>query len=143
MFRERLTVKNTENIKLTAEIENLPCLMTFISKFALRHGMTVEKISEIQLVLEEAFLNICLYAYPGGTGEVEVNCSIESDRAVIEIVDTGIPFNIMAQGSPDVTADIQERNIGGLGCLLIRKLTDMAVSRREDGKNILTLASRL
>ena len=132
-----------KNIKLIADVENLGSLMSFVSECARDQGIAPDRVSEIQVVLEEAFANICKYAYAGEQGEVEVNCFSEGDSAVIEIIDSGIPFDITAQELPDITADITERKIGGLGCLLIRKLMDLVVYRREDGKNILRMTSLL
>ncbi len=136
-------MQKIKNIKLTADIENLESLMSFFSECARDQGIVPERINEIQVVLEEAFVNICKYAYAGGRGEVEVNYFSESESAVIEIIDSGVPFDITAQELPDITADIHERKIGGLGCLLIRKLMDMVVYRREGGKNILRFTSLL
>jgi serine/threonine-protein kinase RsbW len=132
-----------KNIKLASDLENLGSLISFVSEFACDQGMAPGRISEIQLVTEEAFVNICRYAYAGGRGEVDVNCSSEDGRFVVEIIDSGGPFDLTEQELPDIMADIHERRIGGLGCLLMRKLTDMVVYRREDGKNILRLTSLL
>ena len=96
--------------------------------------MTPERPGELQVALEEAFVNICRYAYAEGPGDVEVSFFSEGGNTVIEIIDSGMPFDITAQELPDITADIRERKIGGLGCLLIRKLMDGVIYRREDGK---------
>jgi serine/threonine-protein kinase RsbW len=40
---------------------------------------------------------------------------------------------------PDVTADVDERKIGGLGVFLIKKLKDEVRYRRENNRNILNL----
>ncbi len=130
-------------IKLTSDMENLGSLMSFVSEWAQGQGMAPERINEIQLVLEEAFVNICRYAYSGRRGDFEVNCFSESGSSVIEIIDSGIPFDITAQALPDITADISERRIGGIGCLLIKNLMDKVVYRRENGKNILRLTDLL
>jgi anti-sigma regulatory factor (Ser/Thr protein kinase) len=130
-------VQEIKKIKLSSDMENLGNLRSFVSECARNLDITPERVGEIQVVLEEAFVNICRYAYTEGRGDVEVNCFSESDRTVIEIIDSGVPFDITVQELPDITADIRERKIGGLGCLLIRKLMDTVVYRREDGKNIL------
>jgi anti-sigma regulatory factor (Ser/Thr protein kinase) len=136
-------VQKIKNIKLTADMESLGSLVSFVSEWARDQGMAPERVNEIQVVLEEAFVNICKYAYAGRQGDVEVNCFSESDSTVIEIIDSGIPFDITAQALPDITADIPERKIGGLGWLLIKSFMDMVVYRRENGKNILRLTSLL
>jgi len=127
------------SIKLSADLENLARLTSFVSECARDRGITKERGVDIQIAVEEAFVNICSYAYVGGRGEVEVNCSSNGDSFVIEIIDSGIPFDITILEDPDITADISKREVGGLGGLLIRKLMDMAVYRRESNKNILRL----
>jgi serine/threonine-protein kinase RsbW len=127
------------NIKLAADMENIGTLMAFISECARDQGMAPDRSREIQLVLEEAFVNICKYAYAGRRGGVEVSCFSEGASVVIEVIDSGVPFDITAQELPDITTDIQERQISGLGCLLIMKMTDRVVYRRENGKNVLKL----
>jgi anti-sigma regulatory factor (Ser/Thr protein kinase) len=127
------------SIKLSADLKNLERLTSFVSECAREQGITEERGFDIQIAVEEAFVNICSYAYVGGSGEVEVNCSSNGDSFVIEIIDSGVPFDITVLEDPDVTADISEREVGGLGGLLIRKLMDMVVYRREDNKNILRL----
>jgi serine/threonine-protein kinase RsbW len=127
------------SIKLSADLKNLERLTSFVAGCARGQGITGERDVDIQIAVEEAFVNICSYAYVGGRGEVEVNCSSEGDSFVIEIIDSGVPFDITALEDPDVMADISERKVGGLGGLLIRKLMDRAVYRREGNKNILSL----
>lgn len=122
---------------------NLGSLASFVSGCARAQGMAPERTGELQVALEEAFVNICRYAYAEGPGDVEVNFFSEGGNAVIEIIDSGMPFDITAQELPDITAEIHERRIGGLGCLLIRKLMDRVVYRREDGKNILRFTGLL
>ena len=134
-------MQKINNIKLTADLKNLESLMSFISECAEHQGMALERVSELQLVLEEAFVNICEYAYAGGRGDVEINCFSESNSTVIEIIDSGVPFDITTQELHDITTGIHERKFGGLGCFLIRKLMDTVVYRREEGKNFLRITS--
>jgi len=57
---------------------------------------------------------------------------------VIQIIDLGIPFDSKALADPDVTAHISERQIGGLGIFLMKKMIDKVEYRREEDKNVLT-----
>jgi serine/threonine-protein kinase RsbW len=130
-------VREIKSIKLASDMENLGSLTSFVSGCARDRGLTPERASELQVVLEEAFVNICRYAYAEGRGEVGVTCFSEGNNTIVEIIDSGIPFDITAQELPDITADIHERKIGGMGCLLIRKLVDRVIYRRVGDKNIL------
>jgi len=118
--------------------------MQFVSGFAGNYGFSKNRISEIQLATEEAFLNIFLYAYPGEhKGEVEVTCEMMSDSELnIRILDNGIPFDILSLSEPDLTCPLPDRKIGGLGCYLIRKMVDEVHYRRQGDTNILTLLVR-
>jgi anti-sigma regulatory factor (Ser/Thr protein kinase) len=98
-----------------------------------------KKIQEIELAVEEALVNIFNYAYPDGPGEVEVNCRADQDHFAIEIIDSGIPFNMTSLPDPDLAADVDERRIGGLGIFLIKRVVDEVKYCREAGRNILSL----
>jgi anti-sigma regulatory factor (Ser/Thr protein kinase) len=84
-------------------------------------------------------VNIFEYSYAEKNGNVEVVCKLDAGNFVIEIIDSGIPFNILTAKEPDITSGISERSIGGLGIFLIRKLMDDVRYRREGDRNILTL----
>jgi serine/threonine-protein kinase RsbW len=131
-------------MKAPATIESLEKLMQFVSGFAAGHGFSKSKIHDIQLATEEALLNIFQYAYPAGPmGDVEVTCEMKSDSELsVRILDTGIPFDILSFSEPDLTCPLPDRKIGGLGCYLIRKMTDGVQYHRQGNTNILTLLIR-
>ena len=110
------------SIKLSADLKNLERLTSFVSECARERGITEERGVDIQIAVEEAFVNICSYAYVGGRGEVEVNCFSDGDSIVIEIIDSGVPFDITVLEDPDITADISEREVGGLGRLINKEI---------------------
>ena len=128
------------NIKLPAKIEYLRELMSSVSHCAKEQGFNQKRISEIELAAEEALVNIFNYAYQGNVGDVEVICKLDpQDRLIIEILDSGVPFDMLSLGEPDTTADISERKVGGLGIFLIRKLMDDVQYQHEGTKNVLSL----
>jgi len=127
-------------IKVPAKLEYLHRIMDGISQCARELGFDQKRISEIELAGEEALVNIFNYAYQGNVGDVEVICKLDrNERLIIEIIDSGTPFNLLSIEEPDTTVDISERRIGGLGVFLVKKLTDDVQCRREGEKNILTL----
>jgi serine/threonine-protein kinase RsbW len=127
-------------IKLPAKLENLERLIEFVSDCANAQGIDRKRIIEIEISTEEVLVNIFNYSYQGAGGDVEVVCkSDDNDKFMIEIEDSGIPFNMLALKEPDIGLDISERKIGGLGILLIKKMMDDVQYRHEEGKNMLTL----
>jgi anti-sigma regulatory factor (Ser/Thr protein kinase) len=126
-------------MKLPAKLENLGRWMEAVSECAREQGFDQKKIGKIELALEEALVNICKYSYPDEPGDAEVNCKQDNGRFIIEIVDSGIPFDMTALPSPDLTSSIEKRKIGGLGIFLIKKMVDEVKYRREGSFNILNL----
>lgn len=128
-------------LRLPAKIENLKEFTRFVSDFAEGEGFALKRIREIELATEEALINIFNYAFPDNeTGDVVVRCRMEDQSSlVIEILDTGEPFDIQSVPEPDLTLDVSERKVGGLGIYLIKKMVSRFHYRREGQSNILTL----
>lgn len=134
------TVLTASTLELPAVLESLPRFTEFLSHFAQKAGFDMQKIHEIELASEEAIVNIVNYAYGDTPGTIEVTCRVEpDDRFLIEIADSGMPFDPLEAKKPDLDADIDKRPVGGLGIYLAEKLMDDMRYRRESDKNILTL----
>lgn len=131
-----------DTIKREADVGNLDAVIGFIEDCAERCALETKMKFGLLIAVEEAFVNVCHYAYPGGGGDVELSCLCDGDAFVVEMTDSGMPFDILSLPDPDTTSDIQEREIGGLGVHFIRKLTDEVSYRREEGRNILRLVLR-
>lgn len=127
------------SLVLPARLEYLEELEKSVSGCAISQGFDLKRTNEIKLAIEEAFVNICNYSYPTKTGDVAITCQFENNRFIIEISDSGIPFDITKRADPDINASTEARKIGGLGIFLIKKMMDEVTYRREEGRNILNL----
>jgi serine/threonine-protein kinase RsbW len=125
-------------ITIPAILEYLPKCIDFISSYAREYGFSGKRLNEIELAAEEAVVNIFNYAYKDKRGEVKITCKADETKFVMEIEDTGTPFNVLSVADPDITSNIMERREGGLGILLIKKYVDDIQYRREDDVNKLT-----
>ena len=127
-------------ITLPAHLDSLPGAIDFVLSCAGKFRFGSKRQGEMTLALEEALVNIFHYAYPGGSGDVEVTCmAIDGNEFTIEIADSGVPFDILSAPPPDIAASLGERAAGGLGIFFIRHFMDEVRYRREGGRNILTL----
>ena len=127
-------------ITLPASLSNLEKLLSQVSGWLESSGIPRPQTAKIELALEEALVNVCRYAYRQGQGDVEIHCRITDGRAcLIEIIDSGIPFDACAYPAPELTACIADRRVGGLGVYLMRNMADQMTYRRENEKNILSL----
>ena len=126
--------------KMPARVESLHDLLTFITDEAKRKGFSEDARRRIELVMEEALVNVFVHGYPQNQGQVEVRCLDSDDSSLtIEIIDTGVSFNPLSLADPDLQPDLDARKIGGMGVFLIRKMTDGVAYRREGNNNILTM----
>ena len=106
--------------------------MEFVTSFTEKNDFSTEQTNKIALSLEEAIVNICNYAYPDlSEGDIEVSCSLAEENLIIKILDNGIPFDIVAHADPDISEDISERRIGGLGILLIKKMENYIFQEKQ------------
>ncbi len=125
---------------LPATLDHLGALIDSVKKEAEAAGASRKKILEIELALEEALVNVIKYAYQGGEGDIEVvSKSDQSGLLVVEIIDKGIPFDVTAAPPPDITSDLPERKVGGLGIYFIKQVMDYVGYRREGDKNIVEM----
>ena len=130
-------------LKTEAKTENLENVNNFLTENLI--GCPMKVLMQTELAVEEIFVNIEHYAYKDETGEVWVSCELDKEKNLFTIIfeDTGIPFDPLKRDDPDVTASAEERDIGGLGIFLTKKLMDEVRYENRDGKNILTLIKKL
>ena len=137
-------IRPMTTITLPAHLDSLTRGLALVVACATAEGFPPQRVTEIELAVEEALANICLYAYPDSHGEVVIRCARdETQHFLIEFIDTGVPCDILARPAPDLTVDTAQRQVGGLGIPLIRALMDNVTYQREGARNILRLAARL
>lgn len=83
-------------------------------------------------------MNLCTHAYAGCDGEIEVAVWTGNEELRIEIIDEGPPFDPTALPEPKVGLPLDLSQPGGLGLLLICRMTDKVGYAREGGRNIVT-----
>nr|MCR4894057.1 ATP-binding protein [Eubacteriales bacterium] len=100
---------------------------------------------QINVAVEEIFINIASYAYAPDKGRATVRVEVAGDPVTVTItfIDHGIPYDPLSRQDPDVTKPAEDREIGGLGIFLTRKIMDDLSYDYVDGKNILTLKKNL
>ena len=97
---------------------------------------------DLILASEEIIVNISNYAYPEGSGDIEVICNFdEVTRKVVAItfVDNGIYFDVRTVKKHDINLSIENRHVGVVGIYLVKSLMDEVLYNRKDNKNIVTI----
>ena len=74
---------------------------------------------------------------------LDVTCDYEGDELIITMRDNGKPFDPSKVKQPNLKADLSERQIGGLGMYLMRKLMDeVRYEANSRTGNLLTMIKR-
>jgi len=101
-----------------------------------------ELLFKIRLCVEEVVENIVDYAYQRGDGWLEAETEESDGSLVITLRDAGTPFNPLDAPEPDITLSAEDRQLGGLGIFLCKKMMDTVRYEYKDGCNILSMSIR-
>ncbi len=125
-----------------ANLDAIPDVIALIAGEAGAWGLHPQRLMQLELAVEEAVVNICLYAYEVPPGELLVRIEPGAARFVVELIDEGVPFDPLAVQEPDMRAGVEDRAIGGLGIFLVRRVMDEVAYLRDGSRNILKLVIR-
>ena len=89
------------------------------------------------IILDEIVSNIVRCS---GASGFSIGIDRNGDLLTLVFTDDGKAFDPTREvAAPDVTAAAEDRDIGGLGIFMVKKMSKSVAYRREDGKNILTV----
>ena len=135
---------NTEKMKIEATVDNLHEVLAFVDEQLEAAESSMKAQMQIDLSVEELFVNIAHYAYTPNQGMAEISMEIDGDRmASVTFEDSGVPYDPLAKVDPDITLSADERPIGGLGIFMVKKNVDDIFYEHKDGKNILTIKKKI
>ncbi len=132
-------------LEVEAVRDNLEEVQAFVNEQLEAGGCPKKAQMQIGLAVEEIFINIASYAYTPEQGKTTVRVEVSENPVTVTItfVDHGIPYDPLAKEDPDVTLSADERQIGGLGIFMTKKIMDNIAYEYKDGQNILTLKKHL
>ena len=133
--------QNIEKIVIEARRENLDQVLGFMDAHLERRDCPMKVMLQLDIAVEELFVNIANYAYGDQVGQAVIQLQEEHDPEGISItfIDEGMPFDPLAKPDPDVTLGAMDRSVGGLGIYMVKKSMDDMKYRHEDNRNILTI----
>lgn len=136
---------NVKVLDVEATDESLEKVIAFVEEILEQHDTPMKTVMQIDLAVEEIFVNIAHYAYAPEVGNATVKVEVKDDplQVIITFMDEGIPYDPLAKEDPDITLSAEERRIGGLGVFLVKKNMDDVTYAYEGGKNILTIKKKL
>ena len=106
-----------KSITVEAKIENVDKVTEFVNEVLEEKECPLKVQMQLDVAIDEIFGNIAYYAYGRGSGNATIQIEMEDNPPKITLIfiDQGIPYNPLENKDPDITLDIEDREIGGLG----------------------------
>ena len=130
-------------LRIKAKVENLNDVMAFVDAELEKLDCPMRAQMQIDVAVEELFVNIAHYAYAPGEGDAQITVRTADGMVEIEFRDSGVPYDPLAKADPDVSLSAEERQIGGLGIFMVKKTMDDMVYHYMDGQNVLKIRKKL
>lgn len=119
------SVRSNRSVILTAQFENLDQVREFVAESAEECGLEPAAVYAVQLAVDEAFTNIIEHAYGGESlDQIECTCQTVSGDLEVTLMDCGKPFDPSLVPEPNLEAELEDREVGGIGLYFIYQLMD-------------------
>ena len=137
-------MEQNKRITIINNIDQLPTLAEQIEQIADEWELDPMLAMNMNLVIEEAITNVIFYAFNDQENhQIDIDFNLNDSILKLVITDDGTPFDPTQKGDPDTTLSVEDRQIGGLGIFLIRKIMNEVKYKRKNNKNILTLTKSI
>ncbi|KTQ97348.1 hypothetical protein NS226_05135 [Aureimonas ureilytica] len=105
-----------------------------------REGVPEPVGAALALVLDELLTNTVSYGFPdNGWHEILVGLDVAPGRIDLCVRDDGRAFDPLQVPEPELDAELEDRQVGGLGIHFVREVADEVSYERERGWNVLTV----
>lgn len=132
-------------ITVDAVLDQLDGVLAFLNRFLDEISCPFRIRLQLEVAVEELFVNIVSYAYQPGSGQATIRLGMESEppAVTVTLTDSGIPYDPMAKPDPDVTLPAEKRQIGGLGIYMVKKTMDAMKYEYRNGQNTVVIKKNL
>jgi anti-sigma regulatory factor (Ser/Thr protein kinase) len=123
--------------------EAIETLFEAMRRFCNAHGIDRERQYFLDIALDELLTNTLHHGQQGNpSGLISVTVADKDGLLTLVIRDTGPEFDPTLAKTPSLSASIEERQIGGLGIHLVRRLSDTFEYRRDGIWNEVKVSKR-
>ncbi len=134
----------TLKLSVGTDLREIQKVIEAVDAFCANNQLPREISQKLGVIFDDLLNNTINYGFDEGEEhEIVIQIEIMHDRLIIKLSDDGIPFNPFDRIGPDTTLSVEEREIGGLGVLLVTKMTHSHSYQRLRNRNIITLTINL
>ena len=136
----RTVANGMKKIGIAPTLDKLPEATGFFEDILSAANAPMKVIAQVNVAVDEIFSNIARYS---GATAATLGCSLADGRMTLRFSDNGRPYDPTGKPDPDTTLSAEERDVGGLGIFMVKKIMDEVTYEYVDGLNILTLVKAL
>lgn len=124
------------DISVTPDKDSIKTVTEFMENRLEEWEVPMKVANKVQIAVDEIYSNIVYYS---GAKNAKITVTGSDEKLSLLFEDDGIPYDPTTAKEPDVTLSAEERDIGGLGIFMVKKMAANIHYENTDGKNILTV----
>ena len=128
-------MRAVETLSVPGNLSGVLQAVQAFQQFGRTHDLSKGATWRFPLALDEILSNIVRHGLAGRPAAIDLTFSIDGEDVVVEIVDAADAFNPLLAPPPDTSSPLDQRQPGGLGIALVRRLMDDTVYERRNGRN--------
>ncbi len=129
--------------KFKRKLESLEAVFAAVERFFAEQNLDTSLLFSTHLAVEELFTNFVKHN-PRGRGEITLRLRLDGARLIVQLIDPdAAPLDVTQIPPPDVQAPLEERQVGGLGLHLVRKMVDGLEYEHEKGRTTITFTKQV
>ena len=131
-----------KEIVVDSKFENVRALTEFVESALEPYRPSMKAVTQIGVAIDELFSNVVRYS---GSSNMKLILHVNEDvlTAKLTFIDEGVEYDPLSKADPDVSLSVEDREIGGLGIFLVKKIMDGVEYKRDGHKNVLTVVKKL
>ncbi|MBQ9057910.1 MAG: SpoIIE family protein phosphatase [Atopobiaceae bacterium] len=133
----------TGSLTVPAKMEHLDDVLNLVHGELAQRNCPISVQSQLDIVVEELFVNICSYAYEDaekvGDCRIDYVYNTNPSSLSLAITDWGVPFDPLEHQDPDKPHSAEDAAIGGLGIMMVKRMCDDVSYHRDGDANVVLL----
>lgn len=124
------------DISVTPDKDSIKTVTEFMKRTLEEWEVPMKVAGKVQIAIDEIYSNIVYYS---GAKNAMITVTASDEKLSLLFEDDGIPYDPTTAKEPDITLSAEERDIGGLGIFMVKKMAASIHYENTDGKNVLTV----
>ena len=128
-------MRTVETLSVPGTLPGVLQAVQAFEQFGRTHALSEGAAWRFLVALDEILSNIVRHGLAGRRDAIDLMFSIDGDDVAVEIIDAADAFNPLLAPAPDTSSPLEDRQPGGLGIALVRRLMDDTRYERRDDRN--------